>query len=107
MYADQYALNNTGQTGGTPGADVDAELAWETRALAAQGKSRGDMAFEDLVRESETTHEQIRYLFDALIQIYFSSNTQRTNEILQFLAIVLVTISMSRSSGSSFLKGRF
>ena len=49
--------------------EKDADLAWETRALAAQGKNRGDMAFEDLVRESETTHEQIRYLFDALILV--------------------------------------
>ncbi len=28
MYANQYGLNNTGQTGGTPGADIDAEGAW-------------------------------------------------------------------------------
>ena len=26
--SDQWSLNNTGQGGGTPGADVDAELAW-------------------------------------------------------------------------------
>jgi Mg2+ and Co2+ transporter CorA len=30
----------------------------------------------------------VQHDIDALIQIYFSSNTQRTNEILQFLAIV-------------------
>ncbi len=29
LYPQQWALNNTGQTGGTPGADVDAEKAWE------------------------------------------------------------------------------
>jgi subtilisin family serine protease len=28
-YPQQWALNNTGQTGGTPGADVDAEAAWD------------------------------------------------------------------------------
>jgi len=28
-YAQQWALANTGQTGGTPGADVDAEPAWD------------------------------------------------------------------------------
>lgn len=30
----------------------------------------------------------VQHDIDALIQIYFSSNTQRSNEILQFLAIV-------------------
>ncbi len=49
--------------------EKDAELARETRAFAAQGKGRGDMAFEELVHESETSHEQIRYLFDALILV--------------------------------------
>ncbi len=47
----------------------DAELARQTKSIAAQSKSRGDMAFEDLVKESETSHEQIRYLFDVLILI--------------------------------------
>ena len=28
-YPEQYALHNTGQTGGTPGADISAERAWE------------------------------------------------------------------------------
>jgi subtilisin family serine protease len=28
MYPDMWGLNNTGQTGGTPGADIDAERAW-------------------------------------------------------------------------------
>lgn len=49
--------------------EKDAELARETKIIAAQGKSRGDMAFEELVSESETSHEQIRYLFDALILV--------------------------------------
>jgi subtilisin family serine protease len=29
LYSQQWALNNTGQTGGTPGADVSAEEAWD------------------------------------------------------------------------------
>lgn len=29
-YAQMYALNNTGQTGGTPDADIDAPAAWQT-----------------------------------------------------------------------------
>lgn len=29
-YSFIYALNNTGQTGGTSGSDIDAELAWDT-----------------------------------------------------------------------------
>ncbi len=49
--------------------EKDTELARETKAIAAQGKGRGDMVFEELVHESETSHEQIRYLFDALIII--------------------------------------
>ncbi len=49
--------------------EKDAELARETKTIAAQGKSRGDLAFEELVHESETSHEQIRYLFDALILV--------------------------------------
>lgn len=28
-YPQQWALNNTGQTGGTPGADINAEKAWD------------------------------------------------------------------------------
>ena len=47
----------------------DAELARETMIIAARAKDRGDVIFEDLIRESETTHEEIRYLFDALILI--------------------------------------
>lgn len=49
--------------------EKDAEFARATKAIAAQGKGRGDMVFEELVHESETSHEQIRYLFDALILI--------------------------------------
>ena len=49
--------------------EKDAELARETRAIAAQAKSHSDIVFEELVRESETSHEEIRYLFDALILI--------------------------------------
>jgi hypothetical protein len=32
LYPDQWFLNNTGQTGGTPGADIDAERAWDITA---------------------------------------------------------------------------
>lgn len=49
--------------------EKDAELARETMAIAAQGKGRGDMIFEELVHESETSREKIRYLFDTLILI--------------------------------------
>ena len=47
----------------------NAELARETKVIAAQGKGRGDMIFEELVQESENSHEKIRYLFDTLILI--------------------------------------
>ncbi len=49
--------------------EKDADLARETMLIAAQGKGRGDKVFEELVHESETSHEKIRYLFDALILI--------------------------------------
>ena len=49
--------------------EKDTELARQTIAMAAEGKGRGDLAFEDLVKESETAHEQIRYLFDVLILV--------------------------------------
>ncbi len=49
--------------------EKDAELARETKAIAAQAKGHGDVVFEELVQESETSHEKIRYLFDALILV--------------------------------------
>ncbi|HLG33276.1 MAG TPA: S8 family peptidase [Bacteroidia bacterium] len=42
LYAlSQWNMNNTGQTGGTPGADISAELAWNitTGGLTSQGDS--------------------------------------------------------------------
>ena len=38
-FTQQWSLNNTGQTGGTPGADIDAEAAWDisTGGLTAAG----------------------------------------------------------------------
>ncbi len=49
--------------------DKNADLARETWSMASQAKSRGDLMFDDLVVESETKAEQIRYLFDMLIII--------------------------------------
>jgi len=49
--------------------DKNADLARETWTTASQGKSRGDMMFDDLIGESENQREQIRYLFDMLIII--------------------------------------
>ena len=49
--------------------DRNEELARDTMILASQAKGRGDMVFADLVHESESTSEQIRYLFDMLIVI--------------------------------------
>ena len=39
MYGSQWNMNNTGQTGGTPDADIDAPEAWDitTGGLTAQG----------------------------------------------------------------------
>jgi subtilisin family serine protease len=52
-YAEQWALNNTGQTGGTPGADVDSERAWDLTAgdpsiIVAVLDSGVDIDHEDL-----------------------------------------------------------
>ena len=35
LYPQQWALNNTGQTGGTPGADIKAEAAWDVTSGTA------------------------------------------------------------------------
>jgi thermitase len=35
QYGQMYGLNNTGQTGGTPDADIDAPEAWDAAGLAA------------------------------------------------------------------------
>ncbi len=47
----------------------DAELARETKAMAAQAKSHGDLVFKELLEESEQKAESIEYLFDTLIII--------------------------------------
>ena len=36
-YGEQWGLNNTGQTGGTPGADMDAQLA-QVREMEKRGE---------------------------------------------------------------------
>jgi thermitase len=40
-YAEEYGLNNTGQTGGTPDADIDAPEGWTSAGLAAFPNSGG------------------------------------------------------------------
>ena len=35
-FAEQWALQNTGQTGGTPGADIDAVAAWDLTTGSSQ-----------------------------------------------------------------------
>jgi hypothetical protein len=52
-YPEQWALNNTGQTGGSPGADMDAELAWDLETgdpsvIVAVIDSGTDVDHEDL-----------------------------------------------------------
>jgi thermitase len=41
LYADEYGLNNTGQTGGTADADIDAPEGWDLAGLAAFPNSGG------------------------------------------------------------------
>ena len=53
QYPSQWSLNNTGQSSGTPGADVDAELAWDITAgdpsiVVAVVDSGTDIDHEDL-----------------------------------------------------------
>jgi thermitase len=40
-YAEEYGLNNTGQTGGTPDADIDAPEGWDAAALGTFPNSGG------------------------------------------------------------------
>jgi thermitase len=40
-YAEEYGLNNTGQTGGTPDADIDAPEGWTSAGLGAFPNSGG------------------------------------------------------------------
>jgi subtilisin family serine protease len=52
-YPEQWALDNTGQTGGTPGADIDAERVWDLTAgspsiVVAILDSGTDIDHEDL-----------------------------------------------------------
>jgi thermitase len=35
LYVDEYGLNNTGQTGGSPDADIDAPEGWDAAGLSA------------------------------------------------------------------------
>jgi thermitase len=41
MYSQEYGLNNTGQTGGSPDADIDAPEGWDLAGLAAFPNSGG------------------------------------------------------------------
>jgi thermitase len=40
-YAEEYGLNNTGQTGGTPDADIDAPEGWDAAGLGTFPNSGG------------------------------------------------------------------
>ncbi len=41
LYADEYGLNNTGQTGGSPDADIDAPEGWDLAGMASFPASGG------------------------------------------------------------------
>jgi thermitase len=41
LYVDEYGLNNVGQTGGSPDADIDAPEGWDLAGLAAFPNSGG------------------------------------------------------------------
>jgi len=55
-FADQWALNNTGQTGGTPDADIDAPEGWQittgsSEIVIAIIDEGVDLTHEDLIRK--------------------------------------------------------
>lgn len=55
-FAEQWALNNTGQTGGIAGADINAPAAWDTRTSAVSTVSVVVAVIDSGVR---TTHQDI------------------------------------------------
>jgi subtilisin family serine protease len=58
FYFFQYFLKNYGQTGGTPGVDLDAEIAWQTTTGGVT--SNGDTVVVCIIDEGfEITHEDL------------------------------------------------
>lgn len=64
QYANQWHLNNTGQGGGTPGADVEAEQAWEI----TQGSPDVSVAVADT--GIDVTHEDFAVTIDGLPKVH-------------------------------------
>ena len=63
-YPELWGLNNTGQTGGTPGSDIDAPQAWEIQTgspsvVVADIDSGIDLTHEDLVANLWTNPGEI------------------------------------------------
>ncbi|MBC2695056.1 MAG: S8 family serine peptidase [Desulfobacteraceae bacterium] len=63
-YSEQWALNNTGQTGGTPDADIDAPEAWDLQTgsssmVVAVVDSGIDLTHEDLAANLWTNPGEI------------------------------------------------
>ena len=71
-------------------AQLDAVDEWREQTVLTPDASLG-VRFNDLQEHLRRIYNHavvIQHDIDALVQIYFSANTQRTNEILQFLAVV-------------------
>jgi magnesium/cobalt transport protein CorA len=70
--------------------EMDALTEWREQTTLALDSTLA-VRFNDLQEHLRRVYDHtivVQHDIDALVQIYFSANTQRTNEILQFLTII-------------------
>ncbi|MEJ2622851.1 MAG: magnesium transporter CorA family protein, partial [Candidatus Thiodiazotropha sp.] len=71
-------------------SQMEALLEWREQTLITMDSAML-VRFNDLQEHLKRIYNHatvIQHDIDSLVQVYFSANTQRTNEILQFLAVI-------------------